>query len=347
MCNTCILTPAIDLGYIVNITSGIITPSDELTAALDDNKFIGNATELICSCIDMAKASTWGSGTLADWYTNLCPDCTAMQSGHSITWNAIPGPANGTLEDPRIKFVKVPLNSALPTDGENPFPYKLMDCNDYPDGLTAEEKTEIDVLLINEDCIIKDGIVTANGELQCNSPSGKKRALLSGVSSGDCMVLVPFDFTSGYMLIHIDDVIATSNIVPAGDDCVACMRSFNTAGKVSEDAYACEQYCMNPYTTRSGAQFTQCMDCIKDDVIDAVYVCDACIQAFNSYLPTTLDNLTISADGDENYARRESCMECAKLPQTVRTGETPLTWPVSSRDWACVECQSCKHQVKS
>jgi hypothetical protein len=49
------------------------------------------------------------------------------------------------------------------------------------------------------------------------------------------------------MLIHVDDVIATSDIVPAGDNCVNCMRGFTLGeNKDPEDAYACEQYCMNP-----------------------------------------------------------------------------------------------------
>ncbi|KAG1660296.1 hypothetical protein FOA52_003317 [Chlamydomonas sp. UWO 241] len=336
MCNTCILTPAINLGY--NITSGIITPSADLTAALDDKGFIGNATELICSCIDMAKASTWGSGTLADWYTNLCPDCTAMQKTcykrRNITWTAIPGPDGGPAEDPRPPFVKLPRGAPLPINGSSPFPYKLMDCDAYNYVvLTAEETKYLIVMLAGNDCAIKNGVVRMNGTLEC---AGSTKPVQGGVTVGACTVAVPFDFTHGYMLIHIDDVIATGESVP-GDDCVQCMREFTLdADKSDEDAYACEQYCMNPYTIRSEAQFLQCMTCIKGEFIDAVYVCDACIQAFNSYLPMPLGDIT--ANADENLLRRDSCMTCAMTEQTLRPDGNPEYWPVSSRDWACVEC---------
>mmetsp|Transcript_9516 Transcript_9516/g.21090 ORF Transcript_9516/g.21090 Transcript_9516/m.21090 type:complete len:767 (+) Transcript_9516:136-2436(+) len=69
LCQQCILQPSLD--------------SDDLAADLLDHEWVGNASEIICSCVDMSKTagSTWPSfgGDLSDWYTQDCPNCTAMQ----------------------------------------------------------------------------------------------------------------------------------------------------------------------------------------------------------------------------------------------------------------------------
>eukprot|EP00955_Chlamydomonas_euryale_P095563 364943-Chlamydomonas_euryale.AAC.37 len=68
LCQTCILTPAAE--------------SADLASDLLDHSWVGNASEIICSCVDMATASTWGEnapGELSSWYTSECPNCTAMQ----------------------------------------------------------------------------------------------------------------------------------------------------------------------------------------------------------------------------------------------------------------------------
>ncbi|KAG1653675.1 hypothetical protein FOA52_012970 [Chlamydomonas sp. UWO 241] len=120
LCMTCVMAPSLMTAEFVN---------DTLAASLLDKDWVGMASELICSCIDMAKASTW-EGSVADWYVASCPECTAMQKRRNITWAAIPN-HGGVAEDPRVPFVKV-VNAELPSN------YTLMNCSV---ALTEDEKT--------------------------------------------------------------------------------------------------------------------------------------------------------------------------------------------------------------
>eukprot|EP00955_Chlamydomonas_euryale_P056705 356533-Chlamydomonas_euryale.AAC.1 len=71
LCQQCINMPALD-----SLAAG--TLADDLLSVA----WVGNATEIICSCVDMVKDSTWGEnapGLLSDWYSFECPNCTAIQ----------------------------------------------------------------------------------------------------------------------------------------------------------------------------------------------------------------------------------------------------------------------------
>jgi hypothetical protein len=46
-----------------------------------------------------------------------------------------------------------------------------------------------------------------------------------------------------YMLLHLDDFLY--DVDNTGDRCASCMREFS-ADSPGNNAYACEQYCMNP-----------------------------------------------------------------------------------------------------
>ncbi|KAG1654439.1 hypothetical protein FOA52_008699 [Chlamydomonas sp. UWO 241] len=242
LCIACIMTPASDAGY-----NATMTPSDDVyktyatayALKLDSTEWVGNASEIVCSCVDMAKASTWGVGGLEAWYISSCPDCTAMQKScfkrRNITWSEIPNHrnANGTVsvEDPRVPFIKV-VNAELP-DG-----YVLSFC-DTLEGLVDEEKTYLISVLGNSTCSTESESVRVNdtGDIAC----------VSAISNIACRIAVPDGAFSGYMLVHLDETIQVND---TGSSCVACMRNFTTgASSGMEDfAYACEQYCMNTYT---------------------------------------------------------------------------------------------------
>ncbi|KAG1668018.1 hypothetical protein FOA52_006551, partial [Chlamydomonas sp. UWO 241] len=116
ICIDCIMTPAIDAGYP--------TVSDNEAVAYDlklgSTEWVGNASEIVCLCVDMAKASTWG-GSLSDWYTSLCPDCTAMQrtcyKRRNISLSAL-----NTIVAPLGKFL------AIQADAPVPHGYRYLKC---------------------------------------------------------------------------------------------------------------------------------------------------------------------------------------------------------------------------
>eukprot|EP00955_Chlamydomonas_euryale_P048504 353996-Chlamydomonas_euryale.AAC.4 len=72
LCLECINYPAVEL-----------SSSPEL---LLNDIWVGDASVIICECVDMSKTSTWtGEGDVFDpavteWYTEGCPNCTALQT---------------------------------------------------------------------------------------------------------------------------------------------------------------------------------------------------------------------------------------------------------------------------
>ncbi|KAG1660305.1 hypothetical protein FOA52_003326 [Chlamydomonas sp. UWO 241] len=84
LCIAYIMTPAVDAGYDANAATNLDTDAygkyvSDYAAKLGNAEWVSNASETVCFCIDMAKASTWDAGTLANWYTSACPECTAQQ----------------------------------------------------------------------------------------------------------------------------------------------------------------------------------------------------------------------------------------------------------------------------
>ncbi|KAG1662421.1 hypothetical protein FOA52_012354 [Chlamydomonas sp. UWO 241] len=133
LCIACIMTPAMDAGYVVDPETTYTDPSEydnyvaTYAAKLGDTEWVGNASEIVCSCVDMAKASTWTVGQLSDWYTSLCPECTAMQKRRNITWSA-----GLDAHDPRPSFMAVHVDQSVP-DG-----YRVIDvCSDQLGGNNA------------------------------------------------------------------------------------------------------------------------------------------------------------------------------------------------------------------
>jgi hypothetical protein len=72
----------------------------------------------------------------------------------------------------------------------------------------------------------------------------------SVITALPCVILTRIDTPApDDMLIHLDDFVYDRN--ETGKDCAECMRNFSAAN-YDKFSYACEQYCMNPYTIRNG-----------------------------------------------------------------------------------------------
>ncbi|KAG1663314.1 hypothetical protein FOA52_006273 [Chlamydomonas sp. UWO 241] len=308
----CILTPALDAGYVANpveLYSAGTTAYDKYVAAyalkLDSTEWVGNASEIVCSCVDMAKASTWGEGELASWYISSCPDCTAMQKScykrRNITWSEIPNhmTVDGFVdEDPRVPFIKV-VNAVLPNS------YALWTCDDAPAG---DEKAYLVSVLNVSTCATLNGtsVSVFEGDIVCG-----------GDGSFECSIAFPSGEFPGYMLAHLDETIQVNN---TGASCVGCMRTF-LGGANEEFAYACEQYCMNTYTISNLLEHNQCNDCIKAGAeLDKVSPCEMCIQSVSG---------NVFPDATDRLARRGRCMTCINDASDMVD---------ANKDWACGEC---------
>ncbi|KAG1660086.1 hypothetical protein FOA52_011152 [Chlamydomonas sp. UWO 241] len=308
MCIACIKTPAEDAGYGQS--------DSEYAAKLGNAEWVGNASEIVCSCVDMAKASTWGTGDLASWYGSACPECTAMQKScykrRNITWASVPN-HGGVAEDPRIPFIKVA--STVDTE-ELRTKYELLACDA---DLTDQEKAYLVSVLGGETCDVESGTVDLNG-LNCSNDVGRRS--LSVVADPGCSIYVPSGAFSGYMLVHLDETIQVNN---TGASCVACMRGLTGPSNIGKEdfAYACEQYCMNTYTISNLEEHNQCNTCVAAGAAlqtsPAVSPCEMCIQSVSgNEFPDKVDRL----------ARRGDCMAC------VNGGEASDP----NKNWACGEC---------
>ncbi|KAG1674984.1 hypothetical protein FOA52_014779 [Chlamydomonas sp. UWO 241] len=297
LCMTCVMAPSLMTAEFVN---------DTLAASLLDKDWVGMASELICSCIDMAKASTWEEGSVAAWYVASCPECTAMQKTcykrRNITWAAIPN-HGGVAEDPRVPFVKV-VNAELPSN------YTLLACNA---ALTEDEKMYLVTVLNGSICTTDAGSVKPDGIFDC-------RAMLDAADAA-CSIAVPDGAFPGYMLVHLDETIQVNG---TGDGCVKCMSKLNNVTGTKDFAYACEQYCMNTYTITNLAEHDQCNTCISDgaalDTDPAVSPCEMCIQSVS---------WNVFPNATDRFARRAECMTC------VNNVNVQID---KNKNWACGEC---------
>ncbi|KAG1652952.1 hypothetical protein FOA52_003314, partial [Chlamydomonas sp. UWO 241] len=187
LCIACIMTPADDARYVVNATT---EEAAAYALKLDSTEWVDNAAEIVCSCVNMAKASTWGVGGLEAWYISTCPDCTAMQKRRNITWSEIPS-HSGDREDPRVPFIKVG-NADLPDS------YELSVCVDLQ-ALVDKEKTYLISVLGSDECATRESVavrVDGDGNITCGD---------IGPTSPECSIAVPNGTFSGYTLVHLDD----------------------------------------------------------------------------------------------------------------------------------------------
>eukprot|EP00955_Chlamydomonas_euryale_P028306 298286-Chlamydomonas_euryale.AAC.2 len=143
-------------------------------------------------------------------------------------------------------------------------------------------------------------------------------------------LLLPYFHPPGPSLTRVRCECAATQ--ETGFSCVQCMRNFSTDGQ-DRYMYACDAYCMNPYTMRNSAQIDQCYSCLErkggadvpllPGVANDVAGCEQCIQAFTGTYP-----LVSASFQDYDLAKRGACMDC-------------LLWETSfseNRDWACVAC---------
>ncbi|KAG1668366.1 hypothetical protein FOA52_004875 [Chlamydomonas sp. UWO 241] len=306
LCLTCVLTPAKSIDFFVVDGANEKT----LAASLLDKDWVGMASEMICSCVDMAKASTWdGSGE--NWYVASCPECNAMQKRRNITWAAIPN-HGGMAEDPRVPFIKV-VNADLPSN------YTLMACDA---ALTEDEKTYLATVMLDGDsCAFADsifGTMDANGDLSCEG--GKRRKLSADTAAPTCSIAIPDGDFPGYMLVHLDETIQVNG---TGASCVKCMSGLNNVTGTKDFAYACEQYCMNTYTITNLKEHDQCNQCVSDEAAlestPAVSPCEMCIQSVS---------WNVFPNATERFARRDDCMKCVNVDPVID----------KNKNWACGEC---------
>ncbi|KAG1664828.1 hypothetical protein FOA52_007086 [Chlamydomonas sp. UWO 241] len=340
-CQMCIKTPY-DMAETDN--GGSFDP-----ALLTNATWVGQASELICSCIDMIKASQWDNsyfgydyGAEGSWYTLGCSTCTAMQKQcykrRNITLSSTPDKDAPT-------FIRV--NDTDKTSTANftmPEGYRLVKCGEE---LSDEQKDKLKALVTdNAICVITDGSFSTSG-VDC-----VEGAMETAASANDPCWLVTN--LPGWHLIHLDDYTFPAVLPPPfplewgigfpgsiGDLCVSCILYLNNpdgqdapffGSAFVPAAYACDQYCMNPYTIHDGYQFTLCVFGLVRKLvfnkltlfpqIDDVHAVESCIQAHNS------DNNT------ENLERREACIEC------IAPSGDPLLDPnyPENYDWGCIEC---------
>mmetsp|Transcript_38290 Transcript_38290/g.113502 ORF Transcript_38290/g.113502 Transcript_38290/m.113502 type:complete len:1280 (-) Transcript_38290:256-4095(-) len=321
LCRQCIMTPAMDSFLADTLEDDLLDPS-----------WVGNASEIICSCVDMAKLSTWGEnapGALLDWYSYDCPNCTAIQKmcymRRNISW-----PIN-IIPDPRPSIL------AIPIDAVSGDPIEAGPADGYISADLCSPPASAAWVLWEQDLEVAWGVFQELSNKGCLPATGFEdfEVAVAALSAGcagtpvdlTCVLLSAVPPSEDYVVIHLDDFIDVPE--ETGFDCVECMKEFNALGQ-DKYMYACNEYCMNPYTMRNGEQIEQCYKCVADiaanpeaSVSDHVGACETCIQGFTGSYP-----LGAGAFNDYDTQKRTECMECINKP---------TSFP-ENRDWACVAC---------
>ncbi|KAG1660381.1 hypothetical protein FOA52_007286 [Chlamydomonas sp. UWO 241] len=307
--------------------------SSTLAADLMNQTWVGTTYEIICMCVDMAKtqwlADPVTSGSLTEWYTQTCTNCSYQEQKCYRKRNVTLPVAKAT----DAVYVLRDLDHAV-NDDELPAIYRKLKCSDFElgvDGFGASidaldgvmEALNISMCAIEG---INETFATAYYASTRSGGDGAICSLLPGgpINTNAGASAIPWCTTNlpGWKLIHVDD-----NLVDAtsGDDCVACMR--NDTIKGTSFTPACLDYCNNPYTIHNQDELTQCTQCViartgNDAPRNNPAPCEQCIQQFNELQAPFTDYPTA------NYISRKSCIACTIGP----------TFWGSDRDSACSAC---------
>mmetsp|Transcript_4043 Transcript_4043/g.11561 ORF Transcript_4043/g.11561 Transcript_4043/m.11561 type:complete len:1622 (-) Transcript_4043:1480-6345(-) len=317
LCLECISYPALELSSNPDL--------------LFNDIWVGDASVIICECVDMSKTSTWtGEGDVFDpavteWYTEGCPNCTALQTScyrrKNVTLSHTP--------ESNITYVVVEGDA----DGF-PLPegYRYPDCTEVQSLTVADlDPFGINPTSFSDGCYVKGGSISYDGSvLVVDCDAQAPRQIRSAAEGGvECALATNLP---GWHLIHIEDYLPPYR--GYAQWCAQCVINFDTAEFLTGargSAYACERYCNDPYTIFTPEESFQCFQCLYLKSSNNIYEnrnapfnrnvasCEQCMQAFNH--------------GDDRGAvveLRSQCMDCLLW-------KTQPQWQ-ENFDWACIEC---------
>uniref|UniRef100_A0A7R9VBY8 RanBP2-type domain-containing protein n=1 Tax=Chlamydomonas euryale TaxID=1486919 RepID=A0A7R9VBY8_9CHLO len=330
LCQQCILSPALDALSEEGLSDDFVTDpnvgfNDAYYAGLDsylqNSSWVGSASELICSCVDMAKASLWGEvpgGVLSDWFTADCPNCTAYQKScyrrKNITLASISPEDVGVLQIEIVDLDNPTVASDSAAHGFSiPQGYRLVKCDEVasfvPDLIAADA----------DGCLLEGGVYDSAGT--CDSTA----------TVASCAYVTN---ASGWHLLHVDDNVYGSEVEETvADECSDCITEFETndalPGLFSQ---GCLDYCMDEYLIHTTEQSENCFTCLytkgalgtgKNNIAG----CEACMSAINSFDASEYADVT---------AAREECFECLYAESEFAT-----------KDWECLRCAALSGDAKA
>lgn len=323
LCQQCILTPALDalleegldaafsMDPNVGFNNAYFTGLD---LYLQNSSWVGSASELICSCVDMAKASLWGEvpiGTsLSDWFTADCPNCTAYQKTcyrrKNITLASVSPADVEVLQVEIVDLANPTVASDSATDGFSiPQGYRLVKCDEVASFVP-------DLIAADADGCLLDGGVFDNTDGTCDNET----------TVASCAFVTN---AAGWHLIHVDDNLFGSGVADtAADECSGCITEFETndtlPGLFSQ---GCVDYCMDEYLIHTTEQSDSCFACLyTKGALGAgnnnIAGCETCMSVINSF--------NASEYGAVSDAR-EACFDCLFSESDF-----------ANKDWACSQC---------
>ncbi|KAG1668365.1 hypothetical protein FOA52_004874 [Chlamydomonas sp. UWO 241] len=261
LCIECIKTPAKDAGYVESPTA---TEAAAYAFKLDSTEWVGNASEIVGSCVDMAKASTW-VGNLADWYTSACPNCTAQQrSCYKIR--------NVSYTAEQLK-----LNAGPPLEGNTLTTFKqhldlsLADADDFKAAVSAAAGAGFTTADACATCMMEFSAAAQAGsmyacEQYCMNPD-TITSLKQQTQCFDCLT----DFREadvanvapcGLCMTAVADVWGTEdNVTAKRKECITCIKGDN---KDPNKDWACVECAKLTSTTAND----ECFKCISAGVLD-------------------------------------------------------------------------------